>query len=372
MAPFDEVTIDLATLERSPPAGVSLPAARHLPWLFSATVDLATFGGSAVVSLLLLAVGYYAGWLDRDSPEWTWVGAVLLVDVAHVYATAFRVYFSPAELQRRAALYVLTPVVAFAAGVVLYGQSEIWFWRALAYLAVFHFVRQQFGWVAMYRAKASERDRLGAWIDSAAIYAATLYPLLYWHAHLPRRFWWFLNDDFVSLPANIAAFAAPLYVLALAAYFARSLFRGLKLSIWNPGKDLVVLTTAVCWYAGIVATNSDYAFTVTNVIIHGVPYMVLIYWYNVRESGAGSQPIPQSQRRLFRGVVFLATLWVLAYLEELAWDRGYWHERTWLFGDAWDLGRVRPWLAPALAVPQITHYVLDGFIWRRRSNPDLT
>jgi hypothetical protein len=26
-------------------------------------------------------------------------------------------------------------------------------------------------------------------------------------------------------------------------------------------------------------------------------------------------------------------------------------------------------LVPLLAVPQITHYVLDGFLWRRRSNP---
>jgi hypothetical protein len=365
------VTTEFATIERTFLAEVSHPQPRRLPWLFSAPVDLAAFGGSAAISLLLLVIGRYAGWLDSDSPQWTWIGAVLLVDVAHVYATAFRVYFSPAELQRRAALYVLTPVVAFAAGVVLYGQSEIWFWRALAYLAVFHFVRQQYGWVAMYRARGGERDRLGAWIDSAAIYAATLYPLLYWHAHLPRKFWWFLDDDFVSLPANIAAFAAPLYVLALAAYFVRSLSRGLKLHAWNPGKDLVVLTTSVCWYVGIVATNSDYAFTVTNVIIHGVPYIVLIYWYNVRSVGFRSAKEPAKSRAFSRALIFLATLWLFAYLEELAWDRGYWHERSWLFGDAWDLGRWRPWLAPALAVPQMTHYVLDGFIWRRRSNPDL-
>ena len=26
-------------------------------------------------------------------------------------------------------------------------------------------------------------------------------------------------------------------------------------------------------------------------------------------------------------------------------------------------------VVPLLAVPQITHYLLDGFLWRRRSNP---
>jgi hypothetical protein len=29
------------------------------------------------------------------------------------------------------------------------------------------------------------------------------------------------------------------------------------------------------------------------------------------------------------------------------------------------------WLVPLLALPQATHYVLDGFIWRRKSNPDV-
>ncbi|MFH4043607.1 hypothetical protein WAI98_20490, partial [Acinetobacter baumannii] len=54
------------------------------------------------------------------------------------------------------------------------------------------------------------------------------------------------------------------------------------------GKDIVVATTAICWYLGIVAFNSDYAFTVTNVIIHGVPYFALIYVYaKARRETAG-------------------------------------------------------------------------------------
>ena len=69
------------------------------------------------------------------------------------------------------------------------------------------------------------------------------------------------------------------YALALAAYFAKSIYLYFKDGFLNIGKDIVVATTAVCWYVGIVAFNSDYAFTVTNVIIHGVPYFALIYVY---------------------------------------------------------------------------------------------
>jgi hypothetical protein len=336
---------------------------RPIPWLFSPTVDLLTFLGSAAIALGLLAIGIPLGLLDNDTPEWTWIAAILLIDVAHVYATGFRVYFDRAELKRRPWLYALTPALAFLIGAALYSESHIWFWRSLAYLAVFHFVRQQYGWVALYRSKAGEQDRLGHWIDSTAIYMATLYPLIHWHTNLPRNFWWFLEGDFARLPSVIESIAMPIYWSSLAAYFVRAGYRALKLRQYNPGKDIVVLTTAVCWYVGIVALNSDYAFTVTNVIIHGIPYIVLVYWYRCMGESTRTSNISNNMARV---VPFLATIWVLAYAEEMLWDIGLWHQRSWLFGSAWELGSAELILAPLLAVPQITHYVLDGFIWKRK------
>ncbi len=337
-------------------------------WLFSAPVDLSVFLGSAVVALALLWIGARAGVLNDRTPEWTWIPAVLLIDVAHVWGTGFRVYFDVDELKRRPWLYMLAPLLGLIVGVALYSEGELIFWRALAYLAVFHFVRQQYGWVMLYRARVGERDRFGYWLDRGAIYLATIYPLIYWHAHLPRQFWWFLANDFITAPALSIAESVlrPVYALVLAAYIIRSVFRWLMKRQLNPGKDIVVLTTALCWYAGIVAFNSDYAFTVTNVIIHGVPYFALLYWYaRTRRTHAGP-----AYRFLTRSPIpFFATLWLIAYVEELLWDRGVWHERAWLFGTSWEIGMLKTILVPLLAVPQLTHYVLDGFIWRRKSNP---
>ncbi|MGH9908786.1 MAG: hypothetical protein ACRD8U_24775 [Pyrinomonadaceae bacterium] len=345
-----------------------LPVARSA-WLFSRRVDLLAFLGSAIVSLVALWIGARAGVLNDDSPDWAWVPFVLLIDVAHVYATAFRVYFDPAELKRKPWLYILVPILGYVLGVALYSEGDMLFWRALAYLAVFHFVRQQYGWVALYRARLGERDRFGYWLDTAAIYLATIYPLLYWHAHLPRQFWWFLKNDFAALPAQIVAVLRPIYWVVLGAYAVRSLYRWLVKREGNPGKDIVVVTTAVCWYVGIVAINSDYAFTVTNVVIHGVPYLVLVYWY----ARAQRETAPPAYKLMARGpVTFLLTLWLLAYLEEMFWDRGLWHERGWLFGPGWSIESFKVWLIPLLALPQLTHYVLDGFIWRRKSNPSFS
>src|SRR5438067_2454011 len=121
-------------------------------WLFSPGVDLAAFLGSALLSLALLAVGVRAG-LVHETPDWTWVTAVLLIDVAHVWSTAFIVYFDAREFRRRFWLYTLVPVLAFVIGLALHLAGEVVFWRVLAYLAVFHFVRQQYGWVALYRGR---------------------------------------------------------------------------------------------------------------------------------------------------------------------------------------------------------------------------
>ena len=334
-------------------------------WLFSRNIDLSVFLGSAVAAMVLLAVGWQIGVLDEVSPEWTWVTAVLLIDVAHVWSTSFRVYFDTEEFKRRFWLYLLVPVFGYAVGVALYSEGELTFWRVLAFVAVFHFVRQQYGWVALYRKKLGETESRTWWIDAVAVYLATIYPLAFWMTSLPRNFNWFVENDFIQLPELVETILFPIYVLALAVYFARSIYLYFANGFLNPGKDIVVATTAICWYVGIVFFNSDYAFTVTNVIIHGVPYFALIYVYAKRRRET-SGPVYRSLSSHW--IIFLATLWALAYIEELLWSRGVWHERTWLFGSNWDLEKWKVWIVPLLAVPQLTHYILDGFIWRRRGN----
>lgn len=341
-------------------------------WVFSAPIDLALFGGTALVSLLLVAIGPSQG---TASPEWTWITGVLLVDVAHVWSTAFVVYLDPAEWRRRPLLYAGTPLAVFAVGVALYACGEAVFWRALAYLAVFHFIRQQYGWVMMYRARNGERDRAGRWLDGAAVYAATLYPLIVWHTQLPRAFWWMKQGDFIAgLPAAAATVSGWIYAALLAAYVVRA---AIAIAARRPvawGKHVIVATTAACWYIGIVATNADYAFTVTNVFIHGVPYLALVYLYAraaSREPGSRDGTAARLLDRKRGLLVFCATLWAIAYLEELIWDRAIWHDRSWLFGAGIEVGRMAMLIVPLLAVPQLTHYILDGFLWRRRTNPRL-
>lgn len=347
------------------------PRAGRPWWLFSPSTDLVAFGGSAALSLVALAVGAATGWLQQGTPEPIWIVYVLLVDIAHVWTTIYRTYTDPLELRRRPWLYTLAPVGGYAAGVALYTRwGSVAFWSVLAYIAVFHFVRQQYGWVAMYRARLGERDRFGRVFDGAVIYTVTIYPLLWWHTHLPRKFGWFFKSDFLPVPTTppwVMATAAVIYWSLLALYCLRAA-RAWREGRPNPGKDLVVLTTALCWYVGIVALNSDYAFTVTNVLIHGIPYIVLLWFY-------GRWRLQQDNDSVYpmfaQGPgIYLASIWILAYVEELLWDRAVWGERPQLFGGPWHLEDWHAWVVPALALPQLVHYILDGFIWRRGASDD--
>jgi hypothetical protein len=247
-------------------------------WIWGPRVDLAIFGGSAAVAMLLVALSPRLAGEGGATPAWAWLLLVVAVDVAHVWSTLFRTYLDPRELQRRRALYIGVPLACFGAGLALHLHSEATFWRVLAYAALFHFVRQQVGWVAIYRAKAGERARLDRVLDEAAVYLAALYPVAYWHANLPREFRWFAEDDFVPWPA--LAFALPwlraAWAAALALYAARAVWKVARGEAPNLGKHVVVGTTALTWFVGIVATNADFAFTAANVIVHNVPYVALL------------------------------------------------------------------------------------------------
>jgi hypothetical protein len=323
-----------------------------------------------LLALGLVALGHATGLSEGALPEWGWIAFVLAIDVAHVYATLFRTYFDSAELSGRDFRYYGVPVAVYVAGVLVYLQDPLWFWRVLAYMALWHFVRQQVGWVAVYRARARRSGWVDKLLDEATVYACTLYPVLHWHTRLgDTEFAWFVQGDFVDLSHAARAllpYARALWMALLLAFALRQVTLLLRTGALELGKIVVVATTAAIWYVGIVATNSDFDFTVTNVIVHGVPYVALL-WSYARSRKAEAPEAIGSQVVAGGVAAFLGVLLLLAFVEEMAWAHLVWRDRDWLFGAStltlgdWALALV----VPLLTVPQATHYVLDGLLWRR-------
>lgn len=338
------------------------------PWIYTPKFDLAAIIGPPVAVTAIVLIWGRSLAQVQDTPPWLWVLLVLGIDVAHVYSSLFRTYFDRDEFQRRRGLYVAVPILSWLVGVGLYA---IWgagvFWAFVAYFAIYHFVRQQYGIFMLYR----RGEPVGGWsyrIDQAAIYLATVYPLVFWHTY-PRNFQWFSDFDVLRIPTPwVEIVVRWLYIGVLAAFWAKEATRFRSEAGFNAGKVLLLLATAAAWGTGIILFNGDLTFTLINIVAHGVPYMALIWIYQYRKrSNSG-----HAHNRFLRFFqiryipVYVLALFALAYLEEGIWDWFVWREHADVFGGfhVQASATVLMLLVPLLTMPQVTHYVLDAFIWR--------
>lgn len=346
------------------------------PWIFSPGFDLGFIVGPA-----LLVTAFVIAFQDTlvkslsVSPA-VWLALIVGVDVSHVYSTVFRTYLDREELHKRQALYILAPLGAWLAGCFLYSMDALFFWRVLAYLAVYHFIRQQYGFMMLYSRQERDKSAFSKRLDQALVYMATLYPLIFWHTH-PRQFEWFVEGDFLAFnAATLSKSAGILYLALIALYIAKEARQAFMSRQFNIPKNLLLLGTGISWYTGIIAFDNDLAFTATNVIAHGIPYTALIWIYGRNQNALkkGKAPYIASWiNRLFRTTyipLYLGLLLLAAFIEEGLWDGFLWREHGRLFGFANLLPPVQSeaaltWLVPLLTLPQATHYILDAFIWRR-------
>lgn len=346
------------------------------PWIHSAFRDGLFILAPAFLCTAVVFV--FPGFFERYAGGIPPIGFLLLVvgvDVAHVYSTLFRTYFDGEEFQRYRKPLIWIPALAFVAGFGLYLVDGMLFWRVLAYLAVWHFVRQQYGFFRLYSRKEKDSPawerRLEAWV----IYGATVWPMIWWHTH-PRKFSWFMEGDFLSIDAPIiGVIASWLYLGLFLVYGFKELRKALEQKSFNWPKNLILLGSALSWYTGIVLFDGDLAFTLTNVVAHGIPYMALVWFYGEKKENLNAKKKAQVRKKGFFRLqylpVFLLVLLALAYFEEGLWDGLVWRDHAGLFPWAAEL----PWassplalaiVVPLLTLPQVTHYLIDGFIWRIR------
>lgn len=324
----------------------------------------------------LLAIALFPQWLGEAAEMSTagWVVLVLLIDVAHVYSTLFRTYLDPRSLPGRRQLLWMIPFICFIAGVLLYSLGSGLFWSVLAYTAVYHFIRQQYGFVRVY-SRTDPAPPIFKRIDTLTIYAATIFPILYWHFKGDRKFSWFVEGDFFirPLPQLLTALQIA-YCCMLLAYLVKEVVYVRRFGMLNWPRFLVIAGTVLSWYFGIVYFNGDMAFTMLNVVSHGIPYMALIWLYGKKHYTKG-KTATRFLRKVFSPswgwLIFIALIVACAYLEEGAWDLAVWKEHGSVFGHLSFSSLPNSLLTftvPLLILPQLTHYVLDGFIWKARQS----
>jgi len=348
-------------------------------WLYSQRFDL-TF----ILAPSFLSVIFVLFFSDRFAvtdgiPLWAWVAFVLCIDVSHVYSSLFRTYFNKKEFNENKTLYTLLPVIVFLVSVFLYTLGANVFWRILAYTAVFHFIRQQYGFMRLYSRNRNESN-FSRRIDAVLIYISTLYPILYWHTHLPRNFRWFTDGDFIhGVPRIFERILLLVYIGVALTYLVKEFRQTFLQKNFNLPKNLIIIGTALSWYVGIVLLNGDMVFTITNVVSHGIPYMALVWAYGKKQADKDDSILVFGKLQYkvffsrFSFPIFILSLILFGYIEEGFWAGLVWREHLEVFGIFANLPTIRAkdtlnLIVPLLTLPQATHYVLDGFIWRLRDN----
>lgn len=342
------------------------------PWIYSSWVDLVfiILPPFAILAILFGLPEIFEP--NAGISPFIWLILIVGIDVSHVYSTLYRTYFDPQARTKYGKVLLLIPLLCFLFGVLIYSLGNTIFWRCLAYLAVFHFIRQQYGFMRIY----SRKELSNKWnrrLDGLTIYSATLYPILYWHFSGDRNFEWFVEGDFFQFQPNrfILDVGFVIYILILLSFLVKEIKSYITNRYLNWPKCLIILGTIVSWYFGIVHFNGDLAFTLMNVVAHGIPYMALIWIYRIKMK-RNEKNQTKFSFKLYKPIAllsYLIVLFVFAFAEEGIWDALVWKDHPQFFSFIYSenfalLSAWLPILIPLLALPQMTHYVLDGFIWK--------
>lgn len=302
--------------------------------------------------------------IEEDYSFYTWLFLIVFIDVAHVYATLFKTYFVAEEFKRRRKLLIALPLICFIIGIILFAFGSAIFWSVLAYVAVFHFIRQQYGLMRLY-SRNEAKSRFSSGIDNLVVYTATIYPMLFWFMSSPRKFNWFTENDFFQLENKlILEIVGWVYLFIVVFYVFRTVYKSVKEHYFNIPKNAIIIGTLLSWYFGIVYFNNDLVFTLLNVVSHGVPYIALIYLNEIDKKADVDLGILNYVKGLKGVILFLGFLFALAFFEEYVWEILVWNEKFSFY--ACDFSSWQFLLVPLLTVPQFTHYFLDGFIWKSK------
>ena len=336
------------------------------PWIHKRTTDLLfILLPPFFITVVMLFFHNKMESIQNNYSFFTWLFLIVGIDVAHVYASLFKTYLNKTNFKQNKHLFLLIPLVCFFVSVGAYMMGATFFWSFLAYIAVYHFVRQQYGFMRLYSRNESKTTK-NILFDNLVIYNATLFPMLYWFLTPNRNFNWFVDHEFLQFHApKIVEILHILYFTILGVYIFITFYTAVKNKYFNTPKHLLIIGTYLSWYLGIVYYNNELIFTVFNVISHGVPYMALIFFKEVEPSNVAHKKLQKYlNKQTF--ITFVLLLLLIAFIEEYIWEVTVWEEHfslnpSFYFPEAWHF----IWI-PLLALPQLTHYIWDGFIWKTK------
>jgi len=330
--------------------------AAHGQWIISAPDDLVWFIGSVGSSYAILGLAYLG-----VPPFLLLILWATLFDGTHFFATWSRTYFDTEERRLHGrllggclAFFALGPIVYLAGyGSLFFSFAGLW--------AYYHLVKQQYGFMMLYKNKNRDLARVDNTIDRAFLVLALWYPFArFMFANQSAQHWVAAMAPLVAVFEQILWWALVASTVAFAVRQGQKLARGDALNM--PKHLLLAAAIPMHWtvFTFIPRDTFGYILAIPAVtIFHNIQYHRLIWFHNRNKYDTadaaqrfGLASVISRRFRLYAGLALACTL-------------------------AYEIPRylVFPtdgWVATLFWGYTFTHYYLDGKIWRIRHDPGLS
>lgn len=316
----------------------------------------------------------------ENSPVWFFVFAIVF-DVGHVWWTLYRGYLQNHIFSKHWRLLIGVPIFSVITLAILTSIKVPWYdpfyvpLAFLAYIAVFHFIKQQVWFVLLYGKMDENLDTMeyiSRKIDTIITWVVTGFPFLYWIMHYETvSLTWFTPWEYIFL-SSIVPKTELIWIIYVIWCILYIIFQILLIFRWvqpNPLKYLYIIGTAYIWYNGMVTYNSIIIFWFGNILLHGLNYYGIIIGSTYHNSNYGKliQSIKKSWI-LYFSMIIICSLILFGYIEEFFWNQFIWREKTIIFSDffynIWYNQSILILIVSILGSIQLTHYILDRYIWR--------
>jgi hypothetical protein len=193
----------------------------------------------------------------------------------------------------------------------------------------------------------------------------TLFPLIWVLSH-PLRVFWLHPGDFPQLFSPwVGEITHVFYWVVVLSYSIREGLKWKKGRGFNLAKQIIILSHAIAWYVPMVlyAHLGFYLIGVTlQILNHGIPYILLCIKYGkIRWAGTST-----FHAKLFELKGILSSYFIFVLIALLAvFSESFTEEKAGLSLI------LRSVLIGLLLSPQLTHFFLDGFIWKPSHDAEL-
>ncbi len=352
--------------------------------LFSPWFDALFFFSPFVATFLFVQFGdiIFPGiFSPPNSPTWFFIFAIIF-DVWHVWGTLYRGYLRSDIRRKHRNLLIWVPILSILFLSIVANIHIDWYPQlyvllsCLAYVALFHFIRQQIWFVRLYDKRTVDLwwlEHISRRLDTILVWTITGFPFLYWMMHYNSlSLNWFVAWEYTYLSHLVPQTESIwiLYTILLLVYVIFQLIlisRGTQI---NPLKYLYIAGTAYIWYNGMVAYDSIIIFGFGNILLHGLNYYGIIIgstWNNGNNYGLLLYRI-KTLGILSLSIAIITSLILLWYVEEFFWDQFIWQEKSMIFSDnlytLWHDPISQVVIVSLLGSIQLTHYILDRYIWK--------